>query len=195
VHTLVDPWEAIDRWWPEALASEPDVPDAMQIATVGADGRPTLRTVLLKEFGPDVGFVFFTNYGSRKASDLAATGVCAALLHWKSLQRQVIAEGRVHRADASTSDAYFHTRPRGSQIGAWASDQSRGLSDRVTLERRVAEVEARYAGREVPRPPTWGGFHLVPDRFEFWQGRTDRLHERVEFTRTPTGWTRRLLYP
>ena len=194
MHAL-DPWEILDRWWPQATASEPDVPDAMQVATVGADGRPTLRTVLLKDFGPEQGLVFFTNYGSRKARDLDTTGVCAVLLHWKSLQRQVIAEGRAHRTDAVASDAYFHTRPRGSQIGAWASDQSHVLPDRPTLERRVAEVEARFAGHAVPRPTFWGGFCLVPDRFEFWQGRSDRLHDRVEFTRTATGWTRRLLYP
>lgn len=185
----------LDRWWPVALASEPRVPDAAQLATIGPDLRPGLRTVLLKDFGPDQGLVFYTNYGSRKARDLDATGVAVLLLHWKSLERQVIAEGRVERTDAATSDAYFATRPRGAQVGAWASDQSRPLLDRSVLDRRIADVDARFAGREVPRPPFWGGYRLVPDRFEFWQGHTDRLHERIEFTRSGATWSRRLLYP
>lgn len=192
---IVDPWEAMARWTEEAAASEPDVPEAAQLATVTADGRPRVRTVLVKWWSAQDGFGIFTNYGSRKARDLDATGVGALLFHWKSLQRQISVEGRVARASAADCDAYFATRPRGSQLGAWASEQSQPLHDRAVLERRIVEAEARFGGRDVARPPFWGGFRLVPDRFEFWQGQPDRLHHRVELTRAEGGWSRRQLYP
>jgi pyridoxamine 5'-phosphate oxidase len=189
------PWDALSAWWPEAERAEPRVHDAAQLATVDEHGRPTLRTVLVKDWGPEQGLVFFTNYTSRKARQLDATGLAALLLHWKALERQVIAEGAVERAEEATSDAYFATRPRGSQLGAWASDQSSLLHDREALERRLAEVAARFEGGPVPRPPFWGGYHLRPVRFEFWQGRPDRLHHRAEWLLQDGAWVRGLLYP
>lgn len=189
-----DPWAALARWMDEAVASEPDVPEAMQLATVGPDGRPALRTVLLRGHGPD-GLVFYTNLGSRKARHLLANGRAAALLHWKSLQRQVIAEGSVAPVTDAEADAYWATRPRGSQLGGWASRQSEPLARRGDLDARIAELDARFEGTPVPRPPFWGGFRLRPDRIELWQGRPDRLHDRHLYTVGPDGWSVSLLQP
>jgi pyridoxamine 5'-phosphate oxidase len=189
-----EPFAPLARWWDEAWASEPDVPDAMQVATVDAAGRPTIRTVLLKALGHD-GLVFYTNTRSRKGRALADDPRVAALLHWKSRERQVNVEGVVGPVTEAEADAYWASRPRGSQIGGWASLQSEPLPDRATLVERVAAEELRFHDAPVPRPPHWSGYRIVPDRIELWQGRRDRLHVRWVWTRTAAGWTRGLLYP
>lgn len=189
-----DPHALFDAWFVDAQASEPNDPSAMALATVSADGRPSARMVLLK--GHDArGFVWYTNLESRKAEDLAATGRAALLFHWKSLRRQVRIEGRVEPVSEAEADAYFASRSRDSQIGAWASDQSRPLDARETFERRYEEQRQRFADGPVPRPPHWSGFRLGPDRIEFWEDRPHRLHHRRLFTRTAGGWDKGLLYP
>ena len=192
-----DPIALFDAWYAEARASEPNDPNAMALATVDAAGRPSVRMVLLKGHGAD-GFVFYTNREGRKAADLAAHPQAGLLFHWKSLRRQVRVEGPVTLATDAESDAYFASRGRDSQLGAWASDQSRPLDDRATFEARVAEVTARFAGGAVPRPPFWGGYRVKPERIEFWQDRAHRLHERRLFTHVGAGeggWREGLLYP
>jgi pyridoxamine 5'-phosphate oxidase len=189
-----DPIALFDAWYAEAKTSEPNDPNAMALATADAEGRPSVRMVLLKGHGAD-GFVFYTNRDGRKAADLAANPHAALLFHWKSLRRQVRVEGAVSLATDAQSDAYFASRGRDSQIGAWASDQSRPLPDRATFERRVAEVAARFEGQDVPRPPFWGGYVVAAERIEFWQDRAHRLHERRLFVRDGGGWTEGLLYP
>ncbi|MBO9526718.1 MAG: pyridoxamine 5'-phosphate oxidase, partial [Sphingobium yanoikuyae] len=168
--------------------------NAMTLATVNAEGQPAARMVLLK--GHDArGFVFYTNEESRKADDLAAQPRAALLFHWKSLRRQIRIEGSVGPVDDTTADAYFATRSRDSQLGAWASDQSRPLPSRAVFMDRYEEVRARFEGGPVPRPPHWSGFRLTPERIEFWQDREHRLHERRVFTRQENGWNEGLLYP
>ncbi|GAA0736582.1 pyridoxamine 5'-phosphate oxidase [Sphingomonas japonica] len=189
-----DPIALFDAWYAEAQASEPNDPNAMALATVGADGQPSVRMVLLKGHGAD-GFVFYTNRESRKAGDLRAAAKAALLFHWKSLRRQVRIEGPVAHASDAESDAYFGTRSRDSQLGAWASDQSRPLADRATFEARFAEMQARFDGRDVPRPPHWGGYRVTPHQIEFWQDRAHRLHERRVFTAGASGWSEGMLYP
>ena len=189
-----DPFALFDAWFADAQASEPNDPNAMALATVDADGRPSVRMVLLKGHGPD-GFVFYTNRGSRKAGEIAANPHAALLFHWKSVRRQIRIEGALTKATDAESDAYFASRNRDSQLGAWASDQSRPLADRATFERRFAEVQAKFDGQDVPRPPHWGGYRLTPDHIEFWQDRAHRLHERRVFDRAGDGWTEGLLYP
>lgn len=189
-----DPLEAWTAWFAEASASEPDVPNAVQLATVGPEGQPRLRTVLSKGVS-SAGIAFYTNRMSRKATDLDLAPRAAMTWHWKSLERQVHAEGRVRPMPDREADAYFASRGRGSQIGAWASKQSAVLENREALRAEVARFEAQFEGREVPRPPHWGGFIVVVDRWEFWQGRSDRLHERYEFIPDGPGWSRRLLNP
>ena len=189
-----DPHALFAAWLTEAEASEPNDPNAMALATVDADGRPSARMVLLK--GHDArGFVFYTNGESRKAEALAAHPVAALLFHWKSLRRQVRIEGAVTPVEAAEADAYFATRGRDSQLGAWASDQSRPMDSRATFETRFEEARARFEGGDVPRPPHWGGWRIVPERIEFWQDRAHRLHERRLFTAGADGWTEGLLYP
>ena len=190
-----DPWVALSAWMEAATHSEPRVPDAMQLATVGDDGTPSIRTVLLKAHGPEIGLVFYTNLGSRKAHELSARPVAAVCLHWKTLERQVIAHGPVEPVEAETADAYWATRDRGSQVGAWASRQSHPLADRSELERAARAMEARFASGTVPRPEDWSGFRLHPHQLEFWQGRPDRLHDRHLFTRDDAGWRYGQLYP
>ena len=189
-----DPFVLFDAWFADAKQSEPNDPNAMALATVDAQGRPSSRMVLLKGHGSD-GFVFYTNRESRKADDLAANAQAALLFHWKSLRRQVRIEGMISPATEAESDAYFASRGRDSRLGAWASEQSRPLADRATFEARFADMEARFAGGDVPRPPHWGGYRVTPSRIEFWQDRAHRLHERRLFERTATGWDEGLLYP
>ena len=190
-----DPFALFDAWFADARASEPNDANAMALATADEAGRPSCRMVLLKGHGAD-GFVFYTNREGRKAGEIAANAHAALLFHWKSLRRQVRVEGPVSWASDAESDAYFASRGRDSQLGAWASDQSRPLDTRATFEARFAEMTARFAGRDVPRPPHWGGYRVVPDRIEFWQDRAHRLHERRLFTRgADGGWTEGLLYP
>lgn len=189
-----DPFILFDEWFGEARASEPNDPEAMALATADGKATPSVRMVLLKGHGPE-GFVFYTNEQSRKADDLAANGAAALLFHWKLLRRQVRVEGGVERVPAAQADAYFATRARDSQLGAWASDQSRPLDSRETFERRLEEVRRRFEGTEIPRPPHWGGYRVIPDRIEFWSDRPHRLHERRLFVRDGDRWREGLLYP
>ena len=194
-----EPMALWERWFAEATASEPVDPNAMALATVDADGRPSCRTVLLKDADAR-GFVFYTNTTSRKGAALAAHRQAALLFHWKSLARQVRAEGVVEPVTAAEADSYFASRARTSRLGAHASLQSRPLEARATLEARVAEMDARYPGEDVPRPSHWSGYRLVPDRLEFWQDMPYRLHDRVQFDRRPAdagpaGWTATRLFP
>jgi pyridoxamine 5'-phosphate oxidase len=164
------------------------------LATADAEGRPSVRMVLLR--GADErGFVFHTNYNSRKAGELAANPYAALCFHWPTLEEQIRVEGRIERLQAPESDAYFASRPRGSQLGAWASEQSAVLPSRETLEEQYRAIERRFEGSSVPRPPFWGGFRLVPERIEFWFGRPDRLHDRLLYTRHGDGWQIERLYP
>ena len=192
-----DPWQSFGAWFAEAEKSEPNDPNALALATVAPDGMPSLRMVLLKGWDRD-GFVFYTNYESRKGEQLLAHPKAALLFHWKSLRRQVRIEGPVSRTTREEADAYFGTRARGSQIGAWASTQSRPLESRFALEKRVAEYGARYLVGSVPRPPHWSGFRVAPIMFEFWRDMPFRLHDRTVFRRsdiTASAWQTEKLYP
>lgn len=192
---MIDPLALFADWLNEAQAHEPNDSEAMALATVGADGRPSARMVLLK--GCDArGFTFHTNLESRKGMDLAANNAAALLFHWKSLRRQVRIEGLVEAVAIEEADAYFATRSMGSRLSAWASDQSRPLASRAAFEARYAEMAARFEGGSVPRPPHWSGLRVVPDRIEFWSDREFRMHERRLFTRDGDGgWTEGLLFP
>jgi pyridoxamine 5'-phosphate oxidase len=189
-----DPFQLFDDWFAEARESEPSDANAMALATAGADGQPHVRMVLLKGHGPE-GFVFYTNEQSAKGEQLGENARAALLFHWKSLRRQVRIEGAVEPVSTAEADIYFATRSRDSQLGAWASDQSRPLDSRATFERRFEEMKQRYEGMDVPRPPHWIGYRLTPASIEFWTDRPHRLHERRLFTRAADGWAEGLLYP
>ncbi len=189
-----DPFQLFAEWFGEARESEPNDPGAMALATATPDGRPSVRMVLLKGHGPD-GFTFYTNLDSRKGAELAANARAALLFHWKSLRRQVRIEGPVEPVPDQDADAYFATRSRDSQLGAWASWQSRPLDARPTFEKRYEEMTRRFDGADVPRPPRWSGYRLKPEQFEFWTDRPHRLHERRLFTAEGAGWREGLLYP
>jgi pyridoxamine 5'-phosphate oxidase len=188
-----DPYTLFASWFAEAHASEPSDANAMALATADSDGLPSVRIVLLK--GVDArGFTFYTNTQSRKGRELAANPNAQLNFHWKSLRRQVLIDGAVEPVSDAEADAYFATRPRASQLGAWASDQSRPLDSRSTLEQRFAEMDARFPN-DVPRPPHWSGYRVVPARIEFWIDRRDRLHERYVYDRVGAGWRQSMLYP
>jgi pyridoxamine 5'-phosphate oxidase len=189
-----DPIAFFQRWFADARTAGIYLPESMAVATASADGAPAARMMLLKGVD-DRGFVFFTNYESRKGDELRANPRAALVFHWAVLQRQVRVEGPVERLTEAESAAYFRTRGRGSQIGAWASRQSAELASRAELERRVREHDERFAGQEVPLPPFWGGFRLTPVVIEFWQGRINRLHDRVRYARERSGWSVTRLYP
>ena len=188
-----DPFKQFHAWLREALAAEVPEPTAMTLATVDDEGSPSARIMLLKALDGR-GFVFYTNYESRKGRELAARPRAALTFFWKELERQVRIEGSVEKVSAAESDEYFASRPLGSRIGAWASTQSATIASRPWLEARVKDAEAQY-GEKPPRPPHWGGFRVIPDWLEFWQGRQSRLHDRIAYTRESTGWVVSRLSP
>lgn len=193
-HDHAEPYRLFESWFKEAEAKEPNDANAMSLATVGLDGMPSLRMVLLKGFD-ERGFVFYTNYESRKGQQLLAHRKAALTFHWKSLRRSVRIEGDVELTTPEEADVYFATRPRSSQIGAWASDQSRPLENRYALETKIAKLTAKFGLGAVPRPPHWSGFRVVPRRIEFWEDRPFRLHDRTVYQGEGDGWTTTKLYP
>ena len=188
-----DPFELFQTWFDEAVTAEINDPDAIALASVNADGMPSVRMVLLRQWSED-GFLFFTNYQSRKSGELLATGKAAFCMHWKSLRKQVRVTGQVGKATAAQSDAYFNSRGRGSQIGAWASAQSQPLDSRAELMAQVEAHDKKFPDA-VTRPPHWGGFCLVPEEIEFWADGEHRLHDRFRFTRADSGWDIQRLNP
>jgi pyridoxamine 5'-phosphate oxidase len=195
-HAAQDPFTQFGRWIADALAADLREPNAMTLATVGENGQPSARIVLLRGWD-ERGFVFFTNYVSQKGREIAVNPAAALVFFWDKLERQVRINGRVEELRGEDSDAYFARRPRGSRISAWASPQSQVIPSRAELEERMEEAERRFAGIDVPRPPHWGGYRIQPDRVEFWQGRVNRAHDRLVYTleRLHDGWKRERLGP
>lgn len=189
-----DPVIQFESWFQDARTAGLLEPNAMSLATVDSNGQPTLRTVLLKYFD-EHGFVFFTNYESRKAQNIETTPKAAALFPWIALNRQVSIQGSVRRISKAESFKYFSSRPRESQIGAWVSDQSKAISSRGLLEQKLAEMKRKFGEGQIPLPSFWGGYQIVPERIEFWQGRPHRLHDRFTYTRTESGWDIQRLQP
>jgi pyridoxamine 5'-phosphate oxidase len=189
-----DPIVQFRTWLENVIEADLHEPNAMILATATRDGRPSARTVLLKGYD-ERGFVFYTNYGGRKAGELEANPACALLFYWGELERQVRIEGRAVRLSGEESDAYFASRPRGSRLGAWASQQSRPVGDRTILEERLVALEEEYRDREIPRPPFWGGYRVEPHAIEFWQGRENRLHDRISYRRETGVWKLERLQP
>ncbi len=190
-----NPFQQFEKWFQEAQAAKVVEPNALSLATATRDGRPSVRTVLLKHCDGR-GFVFYTNYESRKARELADNGRASLLFPWVALERQIIAEGVITKVSREEADAYFHSRPRASQLAAWASPQSTVIAGRAVLEESYRVVEKKYEGREVPLPPHWGGYRLAPESVEFWQGRRSRLHDRLRYRREPGGdWVVERLAP
>ena len=189
-----DPVVQFHAWFENAIDADLHEPNAMILATATGDGKPSARTVLLKGYD-ERGFVFYTNYEGRKAGELETNPRCALLFYWGELGRQVRVEGTVSRISEQESDEYFTSRPRGSRLGAWASQQSRPVKDRSVLEERVLALEAEFEGREIPRPPFWGGYRVEPEEIEFWQGRESRLHDRLVYRREDGAWRIERLQP
>jgi pyridoxamine 5'-phosphate oxidase len=189
-----DPIVQFEAWFEKVVEANLHEPNAMTLATVSGEGRPSARTVLLKGYDGR-GFVFYTNYEGRKARELEANPACALLFYWGELERQVRVEGRASRLPGRESDAYFASRPRGSRLGAWVSEQSWPVRDRSVLEERIRALEAEYEDREIPRPPFWGGYRVEPETIEFWQGRENRLHDRISYRREEGAWRLERLQP
>jgi pyridoxamine 5'-phosphate oxidase len=191
-----EPFALFAEWFAEACKAEPNDPNAMSLATVDTDGLPDVRMVLMKGYDT-AGFVFYSHIASQKGRELAANPKAALLFHWKSLRRQVRIRGNVSPVTSEEADAYFATRPKQAQIGAWASKQSQPLESRFAFEQAIAKIAAKHVISEVPRPPGWSGWRIAPVRFEFWHDRPFRLHDRIEFARNTTGdaWTKTRLYP
>jgi len=191
---LEDPFRQFDVWWQEAIESKVYEPNAMTLATCNTEGRPSARTVLLKGIHEN-GFTFYTNYNSKKAEDLKQNPQASLLFFWKELERQIRIEGTVQKLSGEESDAYFASRPRQSQLGAWASPQSKTIPSRKFLQDKEQQIEKEYADQQIPRPSFWGGYLLVPDRIEYWQGRPGRLHDRILYSATHAGWKIERLAP
>lgn len=189
-----NPMAQFETWWQEAVESEILEVNAMTLATVDASGQPSARTVLLKEYTND-GFVFFTNYQSDKARDMAAVPKVSLLFFWKELERQVRIEGIAEKIDETESDAYYHSRPEGSRIGAWASPQSQVIASRTVIEHNVQHYQQTFHGKTIDRPPHWGGYRVRPERMEFWQGRSSRLHDRIRYRKADNEWIIERLAP